>query len=176
MWVNLEKAKKEEVECPELKFVPDFRMHHNISAVLSLERQLDDVVNFCTNPKEFSVFSNGSASTCIFSSSVNAPKERLKNLFSFCKLFVTEKSEFSSLLAYATDGKKVIVDGFKRNVPFTTFLRCFMHYKKNIEEHLENCGFSKDLKKLFLKEIFGVQNSDKKLCGLVDCSSEEEFD
>ena len=162
MWVNVEKAKKEEVEFPELKFIPDFRMHHNISAVLSLERQLDDVVNFCTNPKEFSIFSNGSASN--------------NNLFSFCKFFVTEKPEFSSLLAYATDGKKVIVDGFKRNVPFTTFLRCFMDYKKNIEEHLENCGFSKDLKKLFLEEIFGVQNSDKKLCDLVDCSSEEEFD
>ena len=32
-------------------------MHLNFSVVFSLERQLDDVVNFCTNPKEFSVFS-----------------------------------------------------------------------------------------------------------------------
>ena len=29
---------------------------------------------------------------------------------------------------------------------------------------------------MFLDEIFGVKNSDKKFCGLVDCSSEEEFD
>ena len=79
-------------------------------------------------------------------------------------------------MACATDGEKAIVDGFKRNVPYATFLRCFIHYKKNIEEHLENRRFGKELKKLFLDEIFGLQNSDKKLCGLVDCSSEEEFD
>ena len=41
---------------------------------------------------------------------------------------------------------------------------------------MENCGFGRELKKLFLDEIFGVQNSDKEFCGLVDCSSEEEFD
>ena len=80
------------------------------------------------------------------------------------------------MLACGTDGEKAIVDGFKRNVPYATFSRCFIHYKKNIEEHLENRRFGKELKKLFLDEIFGLQNSDKKLCGLVDCSSEEEFD
>ena len=52
----LEKAKKEEVEFSELKFIRDFRVHPSFSAVLSLERQLDDVVNFCTDLKEFSVF------------------------------------------------------------------------------------------------------------------------
>ena len=56
MWVILEKAKKEEVEFSELKFIRDFRVHPSFSAVLSLERQLDDVVNFCTDLKEFSVF------------------------------------------------------------------------------------------------------------------------
>ena len=33
--------------------------------------------------------------------------------------------------------------------------------------HLENHGFHKDSNKLFLDEIFDVENSDKKLCGLV---------
>ena len=51
MWVILEKAKKEEVEFSELKFIRDFRMHPSFSVVLSLERQLDDAVNFCTNQK-----------------------------------------------------------------------------------------------------------------------------
>ena len=48
---------KEEVEFSKLKLIRDFRVHPNFSDVLSLERQLDDVVNFSTNPKEFSVFS-----------------------------------------------------------------------------------------------------------------------
>ena len=46
MWVILEKAKKEELEFPELKLNQDFRVHPSLSVVLSLERQLDDVVNF----------------------------------------------------------------------------------------------------------------------------------
>ena len=48
---------KEEVEFSKLKLIRDFRVHRNFSDVFSLERQLDDVVNFSTNPKEFSVFS-----------------------------------------------------------------------------------------------------------------------
>ena len=54
---NLEKAMKEEVEFSKLILIQDFKVHPNFSVVLSLERQLDDVVNFSTNPKEFSVFS-----------------------------------------------------------------------------------------------------------------------
>ena len=100
----------------------------------------------------------------------------MENLFSICKLFSNRKAEISALLVCGTDGEKAIVDGFKRNVPYATLLRCFIHYKKNIDEHLENHGFSKELKKLLLEEIFGLQNSDKKLCGLVSCFSEEEFD
>ena len=57
VWVFLEKAKKEEVEFSELKFIRDFRVHTSFSVVLSLEHQLDDAANLCTNPKEFRVFS-----------------------------------------------------------------------------------------------------------------------
>ena len=38
VWVILEKANKEEVEFPELKFIRDFRVHPSFSVVLSLER------------------------------------------------------------------------------------------------------------------------------------------
>ena len=103
-------------------------------------------------------------------------KKDWKTYSRFANCLVTEKPEISALLACGTDGEKAVVDGFKRNPPYATFLRCFIHYKKNIEEHLENRGFGKELKKLFLDEIFGVQNSDKKFCGLVDCSSEEKFE
>ena len=48
--------------------------------------------------------------------------------------------------------------------------------KKIAEEYLENCGFGKELKKSFLDEIFGVQNINKKLCGLVDCFSDKDFE
>ena len=61
---------KERVEFSELKFILDFRLHPSFSVVLSLERQLDDLVNFCTNPKEFSVFSIDPALTYLMIISV----------------------------------------------------------------------------------------------------------
>ena len=56
----------------------------------------------------------------------------------FANCLVTENPEISALLACGTDEEKAIVDGFKRNVPYAILLRCFIHYKKNMEEHLEN--------------------------------------
>ena len=56
VWILLEKAKVEEDESAELKFIGGFRVHPNFSTVLALERQLEEIVTFCTNPKEFSIF------------------------------------------------------------------------------------------------------------------------
>ena len=148
MWVILEKAKKE-VEFSELKFIRDFRMHPSFSVVLSLERQLDDAVNFCTNPKEFSVLSidltfnifndNVSLTVTIYRnlklenpSTGQAPvfigpllmdqKKYWKTYSRFENCLVTEKPEISALLACGTDEEKAIVDGFTRNVPYAIFL------------------------------------------------------
>ena len=52
--VILEKAKVEEDESAELKFIRDLRVHTNFSTVLALESRLEEIVTFCTNPKEFS--------------------------------------------------------------------------------------------------------------------------
>ena len=63
--------------------------------------------------------------------------------------------EIVALTASGTDGEKSIIDGFQRNSSYAIFLRCFIHYKRNIEEHLKKCGFSAKSKQLFLEEIFG---------------------
>ena len=55
-WVFLERAKVEEDESAELKFIRDFRVHSNFSTVLTLERQLEEIDTFCTNPKELKMF------------------------------------------------------------------------------------------------------------------------
>ena len=84
--------------------------------------------------------------------------------------------EIAALIACVTDGEKAIIDGFQRNAPYAIFLRCLIHYKRNIEEHLKKCGFSAESKQLFLEEIFGKQENTIKFCGLIDCSSDDEFD
>ena len=84
--------------------------------------------------------------------------------------------EIPALIACGTDGEKAILDGFQRNAPYAKFLRCFIHYKRNIEEHLKKCGFSAESKQLFLEEIFYKQENTIKFCGFIDCSSDDEFD
>ena len=84
--------------------------------------------------------------------------------------------EIAALIACGTDGEKAILDGFQRNAPYAIFLRCFIHYKRNIEEHLKKCGFSAESKHLFLEEIFYKQENTIKFFGLIDCSSDDEFD
>ena len=84
--------------------------------------------------------------------------------------------ETAALTACDTDGEKAIIDGFQRNAPYTIFLRCFIHYKRIIEEHLKKCGFSAESKQLFLGEIFGKQENTIKFCGLIGFSSDDELD
>ena len=53
VWVLLEKAKVEKDKSAEIKFIQNFRVHPNFLTVLPLERQLEEIVTFCTKPKEF---------------------------------------------------------------------------------------------------------------------------
>ena len=73
------KRRKQEVKSSEQKFIRDFRVHPSFSVVLSSERQLDNVVNFCTNQKEFSVFSIDSTFN-IFNDSISLTVTTYRNL------------------------------------------------------------------------------------------------
>ena len=86
--------------------------------------------------------------------------------------------EIAALIACGTDREKAIIDGFQSNYrsPYAIFLRCFINYKTNIEKHLKKCGFSPESKKQFLEEIFGKRENTIKFFGLIDCSSDDEFD
>ena len=56
-----------------------FQSISQVSVVLSLERQLDDVVNFCTNPEEVIVFSIDPTFN-IFNDNINLTVTAYRNL------------------------------------------------------------------------------------------------
>ena len=72
--------------------------------------------------------------------------------------------------------KNALIQGFKRNFRFATFLRCFIHFKGNIRRELSDRGFKAGEKQQFLEEIFGKQDGTVKFVGLVDFGCEDEFD
>ena len=53
-------------------------------------------------------------------------------------------------------------------------LRCFIHKRGNIEDHLK--GVPASVKKELLHDILGAQDGEDFSKGLVDVNSEEEFD
>lgn len=91
-------------------------------------------------------------------------------LFCFCKLGIELYSDGSGFC------EKALIDGFKRNFRFATFLRCFIHFKDNIKRELSDRGFNAGEKQQFLEEIFGRRDGTVKFLGLVDSDSEDEFD
>ena len=80
------------------------------------------------------------------------------------------------ILACGTDGEKPLIDGFKRNFCWAMMLRCSIHMKKNIEKTLDDRKYSPLVKRAFLRDIFGYQDSETKYAGLIDSASEEDFD
>ena len=58
--------------------------------------------------------------------------KRLENIFQICELINSELPKIAALIVCDTEEKKTIVDDFQRNAPYTIFLKCFIHYKRNI--------------------------------------------
>ena len=83
VWVLLEKAKVEKDESAEFKFIQNFRVHPNFSTVLPLERQLEEIVTFCTDPKEFINFYIDPTSN-IFTENISLTKRTRRNWSATC--------------------------------------------------------------------------------------------
>ena len=103
-------------------------------------------------------------------------KKDRKTYSKFAHQLVIEKPSLEGVLACGTDGEKAIVDGFKRNFRFATFIRCTIHMKDNIKRELTARGLNGQNKKEILNEIFGKQEGTVKFYGLIDCSYQDEFD
>ena len=99
-----------------------------------------------------------------------------KTISKFAHCLTTEQPSLAGIQAYGSDGEKALTDGFKRNFQFAFGLRCFIHFKKNIEKDLSEGKFNGLLKSDFMLEIFGKQEGELKYPGLIDCKTGEEFD
>ena len=76
----------------------------------------------------------------------------------------------NALLPCGTDGVTALIDGFQRNFRFATFLRCFIHFKGNIQTEPYS-KISSTQQKLYMQEMFGKQEGTTKFYGLVDSES-----
>ena len=141
-------------------FIGECRVHPDFLVVLALDRQLEELVQFCTNPQEISIFC-ADLTFNIFKDNISLTVTTYRNLklqnkatnqptafivpllmnqhkdwkthSRFANSLITEKMELYALLACRTDGEKDLIDRFQRNFPFATFLRCFIHFQGKIK-------------------------------------------
>ena len=168
-------------------------------AVLAFDKQLDNIVTFCCQSSCFSVFGVDATFELgdfyvtlttyrnLFLTSAYASKppvllgpafihmERQSDKYhSFFASLLKLQPQISALKAYGTDGEKPLVNALETCFPGAIGLRCFIHKRKNIEEHLK--GTSAVVKRELLSDIFGTQEGEVFSTGLVDKESEEAFD
>lgn len=202
LWTLLERAKREEEISKDETFIRSCEIHPSLSVVLASERQLQHMVQFCTNPQEFSVLGVDPTFN-IFDTNLSLTVTTYRNLrlqqketgkppvfigpllihqrktwqaySAFANRLTLEKPELDGVLACGTDGEEALIDGFRRNFRYATFLRCFIHFKDNILRELTRRGLSPKDKSLYINEIFGTIQGTVKLCGLVDCDTRDEF-
>ena len=203
VWTLLERAKREEEQSKDAVFIRDCAIHPDLFIVLANDEQLNELVQFCTNQRSFSVFGIDSTFN-IFDRNISLTVTTYRNLklehtntgkppvfigpllmhqrkdwktySKFAHSLTTAKPELEGILACGTDGEKALIEGFQRNLRFAVFLRCFLHFKDNIKRELTERGITAEAKKQFSDEIFGIQDGTTKYTGLVDCNSDEEFD
>ena len=182
-----------------MKFIRDIRVHLNFPPALALERRLEKIVRFCSNPKDFSIFcidptfniiywehqsycyhtqkfetktNRKWSSACFYRTITAISKEDWKTYPRFSNCLFADPRNCSSNVC-GTDSEKAVVDGFQRNAPYAIFLRCFIHYKGNIEDYLIG---EKNVRQKWrnFSEVTKIL-SDKKFC-LKKILSDKNFD
>ncbi len=81
-----------------------------------------------------------------------------------------------NVVVVGTDGDKNLTEALGHNFPQAIQLRCFIHFKKNVQEKLRNLGIPSTIANEFIDDIFGTKVGTSKLEGLVDVSSVEDFE
>ena len=94
----------------------------------------------------------------------------------FVSTLIGLHKELKHVLAFGTDGDKALVEALSHNFPFAIQLRCFLHFRKNVEQKLRDLGMPSSIIQEFIADIFGKHVGNTYQEGLVDSCSLQEFD
>ena len=96
--------------------------------------------------------------------------------FFFASTLIGLHQELQGLRAFGTDGEKSLVDASSHEFRYTIHLKCFIHVRQNIKRKLQELQYSQTVMTEVLNDIFGCKQGDTFAEGLVDSSSEEDYD
>ena len=194
----MQSAKQEDVIG---KFVRETRPSPEPAFVLARDRQLDDLVRFCTVADDFSIltvdptFNLGDFDVtpttyrhCLLESarSGNSPvligptmihyRKTFHTYLFFASTLIGLRQELQGLRAFGTDGEKALVDAFSHEFRYAMHLTCFNHFRQNVKRKLQELQYPESSIKEILGDIFGCNQGSIFSEGLVDSNSDEEYD
>lgn len=167
----------------------------------AFDRQINDVVRFCTNEREYSVFGidptfdlgEFSVTVCTYRHLLLTSRrskqppvmigpimihqhKRKQDYHFLAASLVGLHSGLQKIQAIGTDGEMAIADGVQVQFNESKHVLCFLHVKNNLKRKLQEMGITSEAIRQFLDDVFGHQEGSCKVAGLVDCDTPEEFD
>lgn len=169
--------------------------------MLALDYSLDDLVRFCTSSCDFSILGvdptfslgdfdvtvttyrhlllrpqgsmTGKSPVMIGPLFIHVRKDFATYHF-FSSSLVGQRSQLSSLLAFGTDGELALENALAASFPKAQHVRCFLHFRQNIERKLKELNIPKPVVLEIVKDIMGCPTQLQR--GLVDADNEMKMD
>ena len=76
--------------------------------------------------------------------------------------------------AFGTDGEQALLNSFQTVFTAVKHLRCFLHFKSNLDNRLKKLRIPKSVRIEFLRDVFGNPTEFEE--GLVDAEDEECYE
>lgn len=154
--------------------------------VVANDRQLDDLIRFCTNDTSFGIvtidptFSLGDFEVTVTTyqqlilwsrRTLNHPvfigpvmihyRKSFSTYLFFSSTLLGIKPVLSSLQCFGTDGEEALFNAFQHVYPNAFYLLCSLHMKRNIKAKLQELNVGEHIQHMVIGDIFGTQNKLK---------------
>ena len=182
-------------------FIREMKILREPAIILALDRQLNDLANFCTDDTNFGImtidptFSLGEfdVTVTMYQQLVlqcrrtsNHPifigpvmvhyKKSFSTYVFFASTLLGLKPELSSLKCFGTDGEEALYEAFGHVFPRAIHLFCSLHMKRNVKAKLKELGVGENVQQVVIGDIFGKQVMSEQVEGLIDSANDEEFE
>ena len=168
-------------ECNQ-HFIREVKTLREPGIVVAVDRQLDDLVRFCTDDAEFGIltvdptFSLGAFDVTVttyrhlmlkcrrtrnYPAFIGPVLIHFKKSFStylfFSSTLVGLRPQLSHLKSFGTDGELALHQAFKHSFPSAVHLLCTIHARRNIKSKIREMRISESVQQITLGDIFGKQ-------------------
>lgn len=190
---------KEQEGTPEA-FVRQVTSAPEFTVFLSTDRQLLEMEKFCTNPEMFSIVgvdttfnlgdyfvtlttyrnlmfkTKAGTEPVMIGPAIIHQRKLFESYHTLPSNMVKYHPPLKNLLVFGTDGEVNLYQAFQVTMEHSVHLLCDLHMFDNIKSKLNKLGIPKKDASLYLRDIFGKNEGDEKVKGLVDCTTAEEFE